>query len=172
MAREIMQRMIRQFAAEYTSKTSAAQGAPQPNGASDQSLLTTHSHTPAPAPAPAPAATAPATLTSARNPVLSQLLMAEQEAPLDLTVKKPDAIVCEQGEFWVGGGGGVWGPSRARTWCCCILLFKIHCSSTCGCMSAFCTASQLGRTVFKLLTACGFHHWNSFPMTFRLHTVG
>ncbi|XP_031434862.1 uncharacterized protein wu:fc17b08 isoform X4 [Clupea harengus] len=96
VAREIMQRMIRQFAAEYTSKTSAAQGAPQPNGASDQSLLTTHSHTPAPAPAPAPAATAPATLTSARNPVLSQLLMAEQEAPLDLTVKKPDAIVCEQ----------------------------------------------------------------------------
>ncbi|XP_048125114.1 uncharacterized protein lcor isoform X2 [Alosa alosa] len=93
VAREIMQRMIRQFAAEYTSKTSSAQGTPQPNGTSDQSLLTTRSQTPAPA---APAAPALAGLTSARNPVLSQLLMAEQEAPLDLTVKRPDIIVCEQ----------------------------------------------------------------------------
>lgn len=113
VAREIMQRMIRQFAAEYTSKTSSAQGAPaQPNGTLDQSLLTTQTHTPAPAPAsspsPSPATPSPAGLAPARNPVLSQLLMAEQDAPLDLTVKKPDVIVCEQGVSGaevVGGSG-------------------------------------------------------------------
>ncbi|XP_063048077.1 mucin-2 isoform X2 [Engraulis encrasicolus] len=173
VAREIMQRMIRQFAAEYTSKTSSAQGSgPQPNGTSDQSLLTSHTSTssssPSPTPAPSSAsvsatasvltsasasaraptpalclspslspslslspspALAPATpalalstasasapapapgpagLTSARNPVLSQLLMAEQEAPLDLTVKKQEVIVCEQ--------DGVLDLSTKKTW--------------------------------------------------------
>uniref|UniRef100_A0A3B3BYM3 Ligand dependent nuclear receptor corepressor n=1 Tax=Oryzias melastigma TaxID=30732 RepID=A0A3B3BYM3_ORYME len=60
-----MQRMIRQFAAEYTSKTTQ-DDPPLPNGTmKDQSL--------------------PA---SAANPVLSKLLMADQDGPLDLTVKK------------------------------------------------------------------------------------
>ncbi|KAI4889247.1 hypothetical protein NFI96_027660 [Prochilodus magdalenae] len=95
VAREIMQRMIRQFAVEYTSKTSATQDIPHPqtqlNGTKDQSLQK--------APSPDLAAIAPASLStgpgtsvaaSAQNPVLSKLLMADQDSPLDLTVKKPD----------------------------------------------------------------------------------
>ncbi|KAL7833850.1 hypothetical protein AOLI_G00288100 [Acnodon oligacanthus] len=95
VAREIMQRMIRQFAVEYTSKTSAAQDIPHPqsqlNGTKDQSLQK--------APSPDLAAIVPTSLStgpgtsvaaSAQNPVLSKLLMADQDSPLDLTVKKPD----------------------------------------------------------------------------------
>uniref|UniRef100_A0A3B1K1A3 Ligand dependent nuclear receptor corepressor n=1 Tax=Astyanax mexicanus TaxID=7994 RepID=A0A3B1K1A3_ASTMX len=69
-----MQRMIRQFAVEYTSKTSAPQDIPQPqsqlNGTKDQSLQKS--------------------ALARTNPVLSKLLMADQDSPLDLTVKKPD----------------------------------------------------------------------------------
>ncbi|KAJ8418126.1 hypothetical protein AAFF_G00138350 [Aldrovandia affinis] len=83
VAREIMQRMIRQFAAEYTSKTSSSQDSLQPNGTKDQSPPK------APSLAPAPAA-------SAQNPVLSKLLMADQDSPLDLTVKKPEVEPSEQ----------------------------------------------------------------------------
>ncbi|XP_007245011.3 ligand-dependent corepressor [Astyanax mexicanus] len=95
VAREIMQRMIRQFAVEYTSKTSATQDIPQPqsqlNGTKDQSLQKV--------PSPELSATTPTSLStglntniaaSAQNPVLSKLLMADQDSPLDLTVKKPD----------------------------------------------------------------------------------
>ena len=39
VAREIMQRMIRQFAAEYTSKNSSTQDSSQPNSTKNQSLL-------------------------------------------------------------------------------------------------------------------------------------
>ncbi|KAI1894332.1 hypothetical protein AGOR_G00114720 [Albula goreensis] len=79
-----MQRMIRQFAAEYTSKTSSSQDSLQPNGTTkDQSLPK------APSLAAAPAA-------SAQNPVLSKLLMEDQDSPLDLTVKKPEAQPSEQ----------------------------------------------------------------------------
>uniref|UniRef100_A0A4W4EJE2 HTH psq-type domain-containing protein n=1 Tax=Electrophorus electricus TaxID=8005 RepID=A0A4W4EJE2_ELEEL len=78
-----MQRMIRQFAAEYTSKTSSTQDIPYPqsqlNGTKDQSLPK-----------------APFTAASAQNPVLSKLLMADQDSPLDLTVKKPDVEPCNQ----------------------------------------------------------------------------
>ncbi|XP_041125431.1 ligand-dependent corepressor-like [Polyodon spathula] len=72
-----MQRMIRQFAAEYTSKTSSSQDPIQPNGTKDQSLPK--------APSLASAA------ASAQNPVLSKLLMADQDSPLDLTVKKSES---------------------------------------------------------------------------------
>uniref|UniRef100_A0A673B7B4 Ligand dependent nuclear receptor corepressor n=1 Tax=Sphaeramia orbicularis TaxID=375764 RepID=A0A673B7B4_9TELE len=71
-----MQRMIRQFAAEYTSKTTQ-DDPPLPNGTmKDQSLPRAASLAPAPSAA------------SAQNPVLSKLLMADQDGPLDLTVKK------------------------------------------------------------------------------------
>ncbi|XP_036402070.1 ligand-dependent corepressor-like isoform X1 [Megalops cyprinoides] len=88
VAREIMQRMIRQFAAEYTSKTSCSQDSPQPNGTKDQSLPKAPSFPP-----PTPVAAAAA---SAQNPVLSKLLMADQDSPLDLTVKKAEAVPSEQ----------------------------------------------------------------------------
>ncbi|XP_041640097.1 ligand-dependent corepressor [Cheilinus undulatus] len=80
VAREIMQRMIRQFAAEYTSKTTQ-DDSPLPNGTmKDQSL-----------PRAASLAQAPAggtVVASAQNPVLSKLLMTDQDGPLDLSVKK------------------------------------------------------------------------------------
>lgn len=93
VAREILQRMIRQFAAEYTSKTSSPQDSPsdtQPH--SDQSL-----------PSPSLLLGAPSSNSAGarpahnHNPVLSKLLMADQDAPLDLTVKKPVAVPCSQG---------------------------------------------------------------------------
>uniref|UniRef100_A0A8D3CP37 Ligand dependent nuclear receptor corepressor n=1 Tax=Scophthalmus maximus TaxID=52904 RepID=A0A8D3CP37_SCOMX len=73
-----MQRMIRQFAAEYTSKTTQ-DDLPLPNGTmKDQSL-----------PIAASLASAPCTAAaSAQNPVLSKLLMADQDGPLDLTLKR------------------------------------------------------------------------------------
>lgn len=105
VAREIMQRMIRQFAAEYTSKTSSSQDSLQPNGTTkDQSLPKAPSL--ALALAPAPGTTPPATAittgvtaaaASAQNPVLSKLLMADQDSPLDLTVKKADIEPSDQG---------------------------------------------------------------------------
>uniref|UniRef100_A0A3B4ATH9 HTH psq-type domain-containing protein n=1 Tax=Periophthalmus magnuspinnatus TaxID=409849 RepID=A0A3B4ATH9_9GOBI len=67
-----MQRMIRQFAAEYTSKTTQ-DDLPLPNGTmKDQSLSPSSSG---------------GTAASAQNPVLSKLLL-DQDTPLDLTVKK------------------------------------------------------------------------------------
>ncbi|XP_045904026.1 ligand-dependent corepressor isoform X1 [Micropterus dolomieu] len=136
VAREIMQRMIRQFAAEYTSKTTQ-DDSPLPNGTmKDQSLPRVASLAPAPcsppgsrpapssppssassSPSPTPrpglspssttaAASAPAcsngtgasnggggggtAAASAQNPVLSKLLMADQDGPLDLSVKKSE----------------------------------------------------------------------------------
>ena len=58
--------------------------------------------TPSTSPSGAPPAAAAASVTTAaaahnQNPVLSKLLMADQEAPLDLTVKKPKAEPTEQG---------------------------------------------------------------------------
>ncbi|XP_044196274.1 ligand-dependent corepressor [Thunnus albacares] len=137
VAREIMQRMIRQFAAEYTSKTTQ-DDPPLPNGTmKDQSLPRAASLAPAPCspPGPLPTPSSPpssassspsptsglglsptsasaaaaasahactqssngtgssnggggTTVASAQNPVLSKLLMADQDGPLDLTVKK------------------------------------------------------------------------------------
>uniref|UniRef100_UPI0037E928BF ligand-dependent corepressor isoform X2 n=1 Tax=Semicossyphus pulcher TaxID=241346 RepID=UPI0037E928BF len=95
VAREILQRMIRQFAAEYTSKTSSPQDScsdSQP--LSDQSLPTPplNSGDP-PCNSPAAASAGPA---HNQNPVLSKLLMADQDAPLDLTIKKPLAVPSDQ----------------------------------------------------------------------------
>lgn len=143
VAREIMQRMIHQFAAEYTSKTTQ-DDLPLPNGTmKDQSLPRTASLAPAPrsptgplpvsssppssassspssTPGPGLSPTSAATasvsafsngtgtsnggggtaVASAQNPVLSKLLMADQDGPLDLSVKKnqdkPEP--CQQGE--------------------------------------------------------------------------
>ncbi|XP_054634201.1 ligand-dependent corepressor [Dunckerocampus dactyliophorus] len=136
VAREIMQRMIRQFAAEYTSKTTQ-DDPPPPNGTmKDQSLpraasLAAAPCSPGPAPSsppssasssPSPGLSPPASATavctessngtingggggdgataaaSAQNPVLSKLLMADQDGPLDLTVKKnqPEAEPTQQ----------------------------------------------------------------------------
>lgn len=149
VAREIMQRMIRQFAAEYTSKTTQ-DDPPLPNGTmKDQSLPRVVSLAqapcspprilPAPSSPPSSASSSPsltpgpglsptsATTTaaasaptctnssngtgtsnggggtaaaSAQNPVLSKLLMADQDSPLDLTIKKNQADLepSQQGE--------------------------------------------------------------------------
>ncbi|XP_063163869.1 ligand-dependent corepressor [Candoia aspera] len=79
-----MQRMIRQFAAEYTSKTSSTQDSSSPNSTKNQSLLKA---------SPVASSTAGAT---AQNPVLSKLLMADQDSPLDLTVRKSQLDPSEQ----------------------------------------------------------------------------
>ncbi|XP_061492242.1 ligand-dependent corepressor isoform X2 [Rhineura floridana] len=84
VAREIMQRMIRQFAAEYTSKTSSTQDSSSPNSTKNQSLLKASL-----------VASSPVGAT-AQNPVLSKLLMADQDSPLDLTVRKSQLDPCEQ----------------------------------------------------------------------------
>ncbi|KAM6997813.1 uncharacterized protein LKV04_006388 isoform 1-T1 [Tautogolabrus adspersus] len=95
VAREILQRMIKQFAAEYTSKTSSSQDScsdSQP--LSDQSLPTPPLISGAPpSTSPAPTLAGPA---HNQNPVLSKLLMADQDAPLDLTIKKPLAVPSDQ----------------------------------------------------------------------------
>ncbi|XP_035520082.1 ligand-dependent corepressor [Morone saxatilis] len=95
VAREILHRMIRQFAAEYTSKTSSPQDScsdSQPR--SDQSLPTP------PLLSGAPPSTSPAANVAGpahnQNPVLSKLLMADQDAPLDLTIKKPLVVPSDQ----------------------------------------------------------------------------
>ncbi|KAM4668104.1 ligand-dependent corepressor isoform 6-T8 [Amazona ochrocephala] len=84
VAREIMQRMIRQFAAEYTSKTSSTQDSSQPNSTKNQSLLKASLVASSP------------TAATAQNPVLSKLLMADQDSPLDLTVRKSQSEPSEQ----------------------------------------------------------------------------
>ncbi|XP_077311789.1 ligand-dependent corepressor isoform X1 [Lithobates pipiens] len=82
-----MQRMIRQFAAEYTSKNSSTQDSSQPNSTKNQSLPKSPSGQSSPPPA------------TTQNPVLSKLLMADQDSPLDLTVKKtPSEEPCEQAD--------------------------------------------------------------------------
>ncbi|XP_048663037.1 ligand-dependent corepressor isoform X6 [Marmota marmota marmota] len=85
VAREIMQRMIQQFAAEYTSKNSSTQDPSQPNSTKNQSL-----------PKASPVTTSPTAATT-QNPVLSKLLMADQDSPLDLTVRKSQSEPSEQG---------------------------------------------------------------------------
>ncbi|KAM4704436.1 ligand-dependent corepressor [Rhinophrynus dorsalis] len=80
-----MQRMIRQFAAEYTSKNCSTQDSSQPNSTKNQNSPTQSSGQTSPTPA------------TTQNPVLSKLLMADQDSPLDLTVKKsPSEEPCEQ----------------------------------------------------------------------------
>ncbi|KAF7219972.1 titin homolog isoform X1 [Nothobranchius furzeri] len=94
VAREVLQKMISQLAAEYISKPSSPQDSRSDSPPhSDQSL-----------PAPLSLSGAPPTTTAAtvagpahnQNPVLSKLLMADQDAPLDLTIKKPPSEPTEQ----------------------------------------------------------------------------
>ncbi|XP_059803099.1 uncharacterized protein wu:fc17b08 isoform X1 [Hypanus sabinus] len=66
-----MHRMIREFATEYTSKTSTSQDSTVLSSNKDQSTSKT-----------------PVLSASAPNPVFSKVLMADQDRPLDLTVKK------------------------------------------------------------------------------------
>uniref|UniRef100_A0A4W4EF74 Uncharacterized protein n=1 Tax=Electrophorus electricus TaxID=8005 RepID=A0A4W4EF74_ELEEL len=80
-----MQQMIGQLVVHYTSNNS--QGSPWHNGNTDQSLLKARSIT-----TPTIAATA---VASVQNPVLSKLLMADQDAPLDLSVKKVKPEIAE-----------------------------------------------------------------------------
>lgn len=95
VAREILQRMIRQFAAEYTSKTSSPQDScSDPQSNSDQSSATPPLLPEAPPASPAASLAGPA---HSQNPVLSKLLMADQDAPLDLTIKRPQSEPSEQG---------------------------------------------------------------------------
>ncbi|XP_069095701.1 ligand-dependent corepressor isoform X2 [Pleurodeles waltl] len=79
-----MQQMIRQLAAEYTSKKTPTQDPILPNSTRNQSL-----------PKASPVLSSPTAATT-RNPVLSKLLMADQESPLDLTVKKSQLESKEQ----------------------------------------------------------------------------
>ncbi|KAJ1140951.1 hypothetical protein NDU88_007288 [Pleurodeles waltl] len=76
--------MIRQLAAEYTSKKTPTQDPILPNSTRNQSL-----------PKASPVLSSPTAATT-RNPVLSKLLMADQESPLDLTVKKSQLESKEQ----------------------------------------------------------------------------
>ncbi|XP_032890001.1 ligand-dependent corepressor isoform X3 [Amblyraja radiata] len=69
-----MHQMIREFAAEYTSKTSTSQDSIVLSSTKDQSTSKT-----------------PVLGACALNPVLSELLMADQDRPLDLTVKKSNS---------------------------------------------------------------------------------
>lgn len=94
VVREILQRMIRQFAAEYTSKASSPQDSRSDSQHSDQSLPTPPLLSGAPPTSPAATVAGPA---HNQNPVLSKLLMADQDAPLDLTIKKYLAEPKEQG---------------------------------------------------------------------------
>lgn len=88
VACDTMQQMINRLVVHYTSNNS--QDSPQHNGM-DQSLLKTHSST-------SPIAVATSTAAaSTQNPVLSKLLMEDQDAPLDLSVKKVRPEINEQG---------------------------------------------------------------------------
>ncbi|XP_070772608.1 ligand-dependent nuclear receptor corepressor-like protein [Enoplosus armatus] len=95
VAREILQRMIRQFAAEYTSKTSSPQ-----DSCSDSQPPPDQSPSTPPLLSGVPPSSSPAAVLAGpahnQNPVLSKLLMADQDAPLDLTIKKPLAVPSDQ----------------------------------------------------------------------------
>ncbi|XP_076017020.1 uncharacterized protein LOC143008935 isoform X1 [Genypterus blacodes] len=93
VAQEILQKMIQTFAVAYTSKASPPQDfCSDPQFCSDQSLP--------PEPSGASPSTSPVAMLSSsandQNPVLIKLLMADQDAPLDLTMKKPLAEPSEQ----------------------------------------------------------------------------
>ncbi|XP_046699207.1 uncharacterized protein wu:fc17b08 isoform X2 [Silurus meridionalis] len=83
-----MRQMINHLVVHYTSKSNS-QDSPQHNGV-DQNLLKTRSMT-------SPLATStPTAAASTQNPVHSKLLMEDQDAPLDLSVKKVKPEVSDQ----------------------------------------------------------------------------
>ncbi|KAK3523315.1 hypothetical protein QTP86_029506, partial [Hemibagrus guttatus] len=89
VACDTMQQMFDHLVLHHTSNNS--QDSPQHNGM-DQSLLKTHSST-----SPIAIATStPIAAASTQNPVLSKLLMEDQDAPLDLSVKKVRPEIHEQ----------------------------------------------------------------------------
>ncbi|XP_028420120.1 ligand-dependent corepressor [Perca flavescens] len=87
VAREIMQRMIRQFAAEYTSKTTQ-DDSPLPNGTMKDQSLSRAASLSSNGTGASNGGGGGTAAASAQNPVLSKLLMADQDGPLDLSVKK------------------------------------------------------------------------------------
>lgn len=82
-----MQQMIKSLVVHYTSNN-CPQESPQHNGM-DQSLLKTRT-------SPIAIST-PTAAASTQNPVLSKLLMEDQDTPLDLSVKKVKSETIEQG---------------------------------------------------------------------------
>lgn len=89
VACDTMQQMIDCLTEHYTSNNNS-QDSSQHNGM-DQSLLKTHSST------SPPAVTTPTAAAFTQNPVLSKHLMEDQEAPLDLSVKKVKPETTDQG---------------------------------------------------------------------------
>ncbi|KAF4071524.1 hypothetical protein AMELA_G00274270 [Ameiurus melas] len=88
VACDTMQQMINRLMVHYTSNNNS-QDSPHHNGM-DQSLLKTYSST-------SPIAFAkPTAAASTQNPVLSKLLMDDQDAPLDLSVKKVRPEISDQ----------------------------------------------------------------------------
>lgn len=97
--------MIQSLATEYTSKTSSAQDIPL-----SQSVLNSTKYQSLPkAPLLDPAANKPNCLfgytdsriiiaASSQNPLLRKLFMADQDSPLDLTVKKIGVDSSNQGK--------------------------------------------------------------------------
>ncbi|KAM9493520.1 ligand-dependent corepressor isoform 2-T2 [Clarias gariepinus] len=103
VAKEIMQRMIQKLATEYTSKINSAQDVPP-----SQSVIKSSKYQSLPkAPSLDPAANTTNCLigytetdtiiaASSQNPVLCKPFMAEQDSPLDLTVKKTGVELSNQ----------------------------------------------------------------------------
>ncbi|TMS23298.1 Ligand-dependent corepressor [Larimichthys crocea] len=104
VAREIMQRMIRQFAAEYTSKTTQ-DDSPLPNGTmKDQSLPRVASLAPAPCSPPGPLPTLsspPSSASSSPSPTPGPGL-----SPSSATAAAASAPACSNGTGASNGGGG------------------------------------------------------------------
>lgn len=107
VSQELMQRMIQKLATEYTSKISSAQDIPH-----SQSVFNSTKYQSQPkAPLLDPAANKPNCFfgytdsgtiiaASSQNPVLCKIFMADQESPLDLTVKKTDVVSSNQGKLF------------------------------------------------------------------------
>lgn len=88
VACDTMQQMINRLMVHYTSNNNS-QDSPQHNGM-DQSLVKTHSSR------SLIAVATPTVAASTQNPVLSKLLMDDQDAPLDLSVKKVRPEISDQ----------------------------------------------------------------------------
>ncbi|XP_052007400.1 uncharacterized protein LOC127660944 isoform X2 [Xyrauchen texanus] len=83
VACEIVQQMINQLAKYYTSKNNCSQDFLQNNGKKDQSLLKSSCVT-----SSSVVNTAAAAAASSQNLVINEFIMADQDAPLDLSLKK------------------------------------------------------------------------------------
>lgn len=99
--------MIQKFATEYTSKTSSAQDIPPFQSVFNSTKYQSFAKTPL----SNPAANKPNCFfgytdsvtiiaASSQNPVLCKIFMADQESPLDLTVKKTGVESSNQGKLF------------------------------------------------------------------------